>query len=515
VTTTVVLNLLAAAIHLGIAILAILRGSRAPLGRPLGLLGVGFFAYHSLDTVDDLTDQPQPKWLAYAIAPLLCLPLVSLLLGFVGERRRYRREVLLVGVGAGALSLVSLGPFFMTQPWLEAGDETWALCLLAVVVPAFGLSSARLSVYVRRSSGAERAKARLLVAALVLGVGSVVFDLAAILGADLPRLSHFGLLAAASLIAAVALDARVLRVGAAASSVAAAAIAATAVMIEVALVQLVDPASALLWLGTVAVFGAAMAGLRPVIQDVGRERARQVELSTLGRFTEQMAHDLKNPLAAIRGAAELLVAEREAAAEPPEDLAMLRLIVERTHRIARVLDTYQRLGRVDPEREELDVRALFDSIVAGEQASASGETRVLVQVAPEVGRFALDPDLVTHAVENLVRNAKQALAEVGRPGKIVVRVTALESGQLSVEVEDDGPGMDPRLRELATDPFFTTRADGSGLGLPYAVRVARAHGGDAEVDSTPGRGTRILLRFAPEVPSSQPSALASARAKTA
>jgi signal transduction histidine kinase len=286
-------------------------------------------------------------------------------------------------------------------------------------------------------------------------------------------------------------------------------------MIEVALVQLVDPASALLWLGTVAVFGAAMAGLRPVIQDVVRDRARQVELSTLGRFTEQMAHDLKNPLAAIRGAAELLVAEREAAAEPPEDLAMLRLIVERTHRIARVLDTYQRLGRVDPEREELDVRALFDSIVAGEQASASGETRVLVQVAPEVGRFALDPDLVTHAVENLVRNAKQALAEVGRPGKIVVRVTSLESGQLSVEVEDDGPGMDPRLRELATDPFFTTRADGSGLGLPYAVRVARAHGGDAEVDSTPGRGTRILLRFAPEVPSSQPSALASARAKTA
>lgn len=74
--------------------------------------------------------------------------------------------------------------------------------------------------------------------------------------------------------------------------------------------------------------------------------------------------------------------------------------------------------------------------------------------------------------------------------------------------------MDPRLCERATDPFFTTRADGSGLGLPYAVRVARAHGGDAEVDSTPGRGTRILLRFAPFVPSSRPSALASARAKT-
>jgi signal transduction histidine kinase len=382
-----------------------------------------------------------------------------------------------------------------------------------LVLPAFGLSFARLLAHVRRSSGTERAKARLLVAALVLGVGSVVFDLAVILGAELPRLSHFGLLAAASLIAAVALDARVLRVGATASSVAVAAIAATAVMIEIALVQLVDPTSALLWLGTVAVFGATMAGLRPVAEDAARERARQLELSTLGRFTEQMSHDLKNPLAAIRGAAELLVAEHAAGREPPQELTMLQLIVERTHRIERVLETYQRLGRVVPQREDLDVRPFFESIAAGEQASASPEARVELHVAPEVGRLALDPDLVAHAVENLVRNAKQALADASRGGTIAIRVAVEESGQLRVAVEDDGPGMDARLRERSLDPFFTTRADGSGLGLPYAARVARAHGGDVDIDSSPGRGTRVVLRFAPP-DGAQPSALASARKKT-
>lgn len=494
-TAQVVLNVLAAAAYLGLAIFAIARGARSPLARPLGLLGGGLFLYHSLDLLDDLTGIHAFLTVAYAVAPLLAFPLGSLLLGFVGERRRFAKFLHVVGGYAAIVGLLSLTPLFMTPPLLRTGEVAWALAAMGCVLPVFGLSFARLLRHVGTSEGAERAKGRLLSAALVLGAGSVVFDLAAIAGAGLPRLSHAGLLAAASIVAAVVLDARLLKDATISSAFAAAAMAATAVLIQMALVQQVDSTSAVLWLGTIGVIVAVMAALRPVAEDAMRERARQMELATLGRFTEQMAHDLRNPLAAIRGAAELIVAERAAGREFPGTDQMLSIVVERTRRIERILETYQRLGRVEPAFEDTEIRPLIESVVSGERASSPPNIALELTVGPHVKRFSIDPDLVTHALENLIRNAKQSIVGATQAAGHVRVSAEVEDGALSLVVEDDGPGMDARTREQATDPFFTTKADGSGLGLAFVVKVARAHRGDVELHSAEGRGTRVGIRL--------------------
>jgi signal transduction histidine kinase len=81
-------------------------------------------------------------------------------------------------------------------------------------------------------------------------------------------------------------------------------------------------------------------------------------------------------------------------------------------------------------------------------------------------------------------------------GKVTVRARC-ESNGLVVEVEDDGPGMDPETLARAVEPFFTTKARGTGLGLPLARRLVAAHGGELALTSTPGAGTRAVLHIPP------------------
>ena len=187
------------------------------------------------------------------------------------------------------------------------------------------------------------------------------------------------------------------------------------------------------------------------------------------------------------------MAEREAGRELSAADQMLGIVVERTRRIERILETYQRLGRVEPSFEATEVARLLESVVAGERASAAASIELELTVDPKVKRLCIDPDLVTHALENLIRNAKQAIVGAGRESGRVRISAALEDGALALVVEDDGPGMDARTREQATDPFFTTKADGSGLGLAFVVKVAKAHDGRVELESAVGRGTRVGL----------------------
>lgn len=492
VTPLVALSLVAAGVYLAIAVLSVTRGAASPLARPLGLLGGGFFAYHSLDGLSDLMRAPLLLGVAYAVAPLLVIPTASLLLGYAGQRRRHAlflRGLTAYGV---ALAVLSLWPLMSAGAPFESGGVTWAFLLLVAVVPTFGLVLLRLVEHTRTSEGAERAKSRLLVGALVLGIGSVVFDLAAIAGTHLPRLSTFGLLSAALLTAAVVLDARALRTPGVATFATAAVVAAAAVVVQMAVYRIAEPRSAALWLGTIAVAVAAIASLRPLARDLVRAKARQTELATVGRYTEQMAHDLRNPLAAIRGAAELLQESRRRNEPLETEREMLDLIVERTRRIEGVLETYQRLGRVEPRAELVSLNDLVSAIVAGERASVSSGVRVESDLAPDLPPLWVDPILLTHAVENLIRNARQAL---DGPGTVTVRTWRDAAGRSCIEVEDDGRGMDARTRERAFDAFFTTRAEGTGLGLALAARVAQAHGGDAAIDSQPGRGARVTLRL--------------------
>ena len=106
----------------------------------------------------------------------------------------------------------------------------------------------------------------------------------------------------------------------------------------------------------------------------------------------------------------------------------------------------------------------------------------------------IDRDLVATALENILQNAAEALSG---PGTVWVRTELASDGPETVvlSVEDDGPGIEPRLAERVTEAFVTTKPGGSGLGLAFAARVAKGHGGNLTIDTALGRGTVVRMTF--------------------
>jgi signal transduction histidine kinase len=115
------------------------------------------------------------------------------------------------------------------------------------------------------------------------------------------------------------------------------------------------------------------------------------------------------------------------------------------------------------------------------------------ELAKDLPKASLDPDLFSSAVENLIRNAWEAMDG----GGVVTARTAIrpdEPGFVEVSISDTGKGMDARVAENAFAEFYTTKTTGSGLGLAFVRRVAEAHGGQASLTSVEGKGTTVKLR---------------------
>jgi signal transduction histidine kinase len=171
-----------------------------------------------------------------------------------------------------------------------------------------------------------------------------------------------------------------------------------------------------------------------------------------------------------------------------------RLILEQTRRIRSIVDGYERLGRVEPL---LSLVALNDVVrrVTGLQRFAAGDAIDLqIDLAEPLPRCHADPDLLAGALENLLRNAVEAMPKGG-----VLRVQTLRDSRTAcgvvLRIEDTGLGIDARHAERVFDDFYTTKPTGSGIGLAFVRRVALAHGGDVSLRSRPGKGTIVDLRL--------------------
>jgi signal transduction histidine kinase len=160
-------------------------------------------------------------------------------------------------------------------------------------------------------------------------------------------------------------------------------------------------------------------------------------------------------------------------------------------RLHRVVDDYERIGRVQPILRAVDVNEIVRSVVALEPFAAADGITITSELASELPKCTADGDLVSGALQNVIRNAFEAMP---KGGKLTVRTERVEHGVV-ITVEDSGDGMDARQAERALDDFYTTKPAGSGLGLAFVRRVAQAHGGDVSLKSTVGVGTIVRLRL--------------------
>jgi len=207
-------------------------------------------------------------------------------------------------------------------------------------------------------------------------------------------------------------------------------------------------------------------------------RDRQLKMMLAG-----VAHEVRNPIGGIELFAGLLSEELAPRADQAEALGHVRRIQGEIEYLQRIVEEFLAFAREQRVAQELlEAEAVVEA--AGRLAmpdAAAKEVRVTVEAAGATLRG--DQALLTSALGNLVKNAVQA-----SPARAEVRVRgALREGRYRIEVEDEGAGVPPELREKIFEPFYTTREKGTGLGLPLARKIAVAHRGQLTLLSGPGR----------------------------
>ena len=214
-------------------------------------------------------------------------------------------------------------------------------------------------------------------------------------------------------------------------------------------------------------------------------------LATTGELAATMAHEIRNPLAAIVNATALLTDDGLTAEERATTLAAIRT---EARRLNRILSDFLHFARPQPARRAPgDIREVIQHVGALIRDDRSRAPRVDVKVAvdPSVPRFAFDRDQVTQVLWNVALNGVQAMNGRGR----LSLEAACQNGDVALAVSDTGPGIASERLARVFEPFYSDKPNGSGLGLTIAERIVAAHGGRIEIDSQVGRGTRVTLLF--------------------
>jgi signal transduction histidine kinase len=220
-----------------------------------------------------------------------------------------------------------------------------------------------------------------------------------------------------------------------------------------------------------------------------RELARQESLAAVGQFAATLAHEVRNPLTAIR--VDLQIAEDEL----PEGSAGRQAQERALHEVMRLNDTVSdtlRLARSPSGSSIVDLRrVLQDSVAAADPVFEQHAGRLDLNLGQD--RLHLDGDAgaLEQLFLNLLQNAAQALDTGGRASLNVE--LADEGDTVVVSIGDDGPGMTDEVLDQIFEPLFSTRPDGTGLGLTIARRIATAHGGELTLESAPGSGTVVRV----------------------
>ncbi|HTO05825.1 MAG TPA: ATP-binding protein [Myxococcota bacterium] len=218
------------------------------------------------------------------------------------------------------------------------------------------------------------------------------------------------------------------------------------------------------------------------------EQLRKGErLGAIGQLAAGLAHEIRNPLASLSGAVELLAADLPAGDRHSQTLS--QIVQRETARLNRLVSDFLTYARPGPGRSEpVALLALFEELAQLVTRDASLGIEVRLDVPAGLAALG-NPDQLRQVFWNLVLNAAQS-----EPADRAVHVRARAAeGKVEVAIEDRGCGIDPEVRDRLFEPFYTTKPKGTGLGLATVHRVVEAHGGQIGITSAPGRGTTVRV----------------------